>query len=55
MVDAPGAWFKGVVLNNMGAGRENDDCVGLKIAKRLALRLAPLCAGRKIGPRVSRK
>ena len=34
----------------MGAGRENDYYVGLKIAKRLALGLAPLCARHKIGP-----
>ena len=34
----------------MGAGRENDNCVGLKIAKTLALHLAPLCTGCKIGP-----
>ena len=32
---------------------ENDKCVSLKIAKRLALRLALLCARRKIGPLVS--
>ena len=31
---------------------ENDNCVGLKMAKRLALRFAPLFATRKIGPSI---
>ena len=34
----------------MGTGQENDNCVGLKLAKTLALHLVPLCAGRRIGP-----
>lgn len=38
-------------LNNMAAGGEEDNCVGLKLAKT-RLRLVPLCSGRKTEPDV---
>ena len=31
-------------------GRENENCIGLKLAKTLASHLTPLCAGCKKGP-----
>ncbi len=40
-----------LLFKQRGAGRENDNCVRLKIAKKtLASRLAPHCAGCVIGP-----
>ncbi len=41
-----------LLFKQRGAGRENKNCVGLKLAKTLALRLAPHCIGCMIGPLV---
>ncbi len=38
------------LFKQRGTGRENENCVELKLAKTLALRLAPNCAGCMIGP-----
>lgn len=36
-------------LNNVGAGQENDNCIGLKLAKTFASHLVSLCTRCKIG------
>ncbi len=39
-----------LLFKQRGAGWENENCIGLKLAKTLALRRAPHCAGCMIGP-----